>query len=152
MLPPAMRKDWFLSKKEDMASPSCPTIGHLGEPLHPYCEWTESCTTVKHGKPFVCLQGNHQKLGFLRWCKISSIHSMTIIGNQGRLRLSKCRSLEMPRQILDAPKFAAAFAQGARTSCQNQGPPLASEAKQCEPVEGGPGFNQDTRRNSIQVM
>ena len=51
-----------------------------------YCGRNPSRTTWKPWETIVCwyLQGNHQKPGFLRWCRILSIHSITMVRNTQR--------------------------------------------------------------------
>ena len=45
-------------------------------PVHPYCGWTQSCTTWKPWDTiFIGIYRGIIMSGFLGWCRISSIHS-----------------------------------------------------------------------------
>ena len=53
--------------------------GNKGREVKP-CGWTILCTsTPRETGSCRYSQGNHQKLGVLRWCRISCIHSITSI-------------------------------------------------------------------------
>ena len=92
-----------------------------------YCGWTKSCTTLNHGKHVFLgnCAGIESFQVFLRWCRISSIHSTNIPDGGFRphhvrpdLRARLRRSLVLPRggqNHTDTSRFFPSKSKGLRS-------------------------------------
>ena len=117
-----------------------------------YCGWTQSMsTTWKPGQTIVCwdLQGKHQKSGFLRWCRISSIHGMRPFRSickscllPGGSAVSARKARELSRiSMLGTCSFARA--KGCRTDSPSR-PDCSCSPRRCRSKAGNSCVSRDS--------